>query len=152
MVTSIYHERQRGNFCRLHALNNFIGKHMCNFAEFDRLCNAYDAINKVSKGTSKKHIFYNNGGNDNIFGYVLDKSGYSYKMHHYDFYRNKTIKICSKTSGFILYTKQHTFCIKKHTDNKFYLIDSMKTKPRLVDPISYCKKINLGVIQLRYES
>ena len=149
MVPSIYHERQRGNYCRLHALNNFIGKHTCNFAQFNKYCDEYDTINKVSKKTSRSQIFYNNGGNDNIFGYILGKSGYSYKMHHYDFYRNKTIKICSETSGFILYTKQHAFCIKKHTDNQFYLIDSMKTKPMLVDPISYCKKINLGVIQLR---
>ena len=74
MVPSIYHERQRGNYCRLHALNNFIGKNACNFSQFNKFCDEYDAINNVSKKTSRSQIFYNNGGNDKLC--IFKKSFY----------------------------------------------------------------------------
>jgi hypothetical protein len=147
MVTPIYHERQRGGYCRLHALNNLIGEQVCDSAQFDKYCDEYDSINKFSKGTSKQQFFYNNGDNNNIFGYVLEKMGYSYTMHHYDFYRNKTINVCENTIGYILYSKGHAFCIRKH-DDKFYLIDSMKPKPVIVNPAEFCNKKILGVIHL----
>jgi len=145
---TLYHERQRGNYCRLHAINNLIGKQICALPTFDRLCDEYDNINKFDKGSSKRlHIFYNNGNSYNNFGYVLNKCGYKTKMTHYDYYNNKTVNHNSKTLGFILYSNSHAFCIRKY-QNKFYLIDSLRPKEIIVDPLTYCNRGNMGVIRV----
>ena len=35
---SIYHEKQVGSYCRLHAINNLIGKKLVSTSEFNNLC------------------------------------------------------------------------------------------------------------------
>ena len=88
---SIYHEKQVGSYCRLHAINNLIGKKLVSTSEFNKLCDNYDKIKKYIKGISKnKHYFINNGGSDNIFGFVLESKGYKPHMIHYDFYKQKS--------------------------------------------------------------
>ncbi len=147
MVTHIFHERQRGGYCRLHALNNLVGKQICTPVQFDKHCDNFDILNKFSKGTSKSQLFYNNGNMDNIFGYILNTYNYDYEMKHYEFCKIKNAMHNSKTVGYILYTKTHALCIK-NCNGQFYLIDSMKARPQLVNPVQYCKRRNLGVIQV----
>ena len=125
-----------------------MGKRLCTPSQFDKLCDNFDTQNGFSKGTSKKQLFYNNGNMDNIFGYVLNTYKYKYEMKHYDFNKIKNIMQDSQTIGYILYTKTHALCIKKCKD-KFYLIDSMKSQPKLINPIQYCKQKNLGVIHVK---
>ena len=132
-------------------MNNLVGKKICEFNIFDQYCQEFDNKNNFAKNTSKGQIFYNNSGNDNILGYVLEKGGYNYSMHHYDFYRNKTINIHENTIGFILYTTSHAFCIRRYED-KFYLIDSAKPQPIVMDPVQFCKRPMLGVIEIRGDS
>jgi len=155
MINTIYHEKQRGNYCRLHAINNIIGKQICSVQNFDKYCDEFDKNNKFEKNTTRRHIFYNNGGNDNIFGYVLNKTikdstsdhDIKYNMEHYDFYKKKTIKTLPNTIGYLLYSQNHAFCIRK-IDDQFYLIDSLRSKPTIVKPHIFCNKQKLGVIHI----
>lgn len=78
---TIYHEKQIGNYCRCHAINNLVGKQICSTQEFNRLCDEFDKKNGFTTPSSKlKYLFYNNGGTENIFGYILQKKGYTIKM------------------------------------------------------------------------
>jgi hypothetical protein len=77
----MYHEKQRGNYCRCHAINNLLGFQLVSLAEFDKLCDEFDNIHKFARGSSKNHhLFYNNGQTDNIFGYIMQKKGLYVKM------------------------------------------------------------------------
>ena len=69
----MYHEKQQGNYCMKHAINNLIGKELCSNKEFDIYCDELDKLNDFEKGVSKSKLFYNNGGINNIFGYVMTK-------------------------------------------------------------------------------
>jgi hypothetical protein len=148
MINKIYHEKQCGNYCRLHAINNLLGEQICSVQIFDKYCDEFDKNNKFEKNTTKKQIFYNNGGNDNIFGFVLNKTiKEPTTMEHYDFHKRKTIKALPNTMGYLLYSKNHAFCIRK-IDDQFYLIDSLRAKPTLIEPHTFCNKQQLGVIHI----
>jgi hypothetical protein len=142
----LFHERQIGNYCRYHAVNNLFGKSICSLVTFNKYCNEYDKLNKMDRISKTKCVYYNNGDTDNIFGYIIQKAGYNIKMTHYDFYKPTKITLVSNTIGMILYNKSHTYCIRKY-NNRFYLIDSIKLQiQEISDPIQYCEKANLGII------
>ena len=144
--STIFHERQIGNYCRCHAINNLFGKSICPLQLFIKYCDEYDKLNNMNSLSRTKYIYYNNGNTDNIFGYIIEKAGFKIEMIHYDFYKPVKITILPQTIGMIVYNKSHTYCIRKYT-NKFYLIDSMRTQIiELPNPVQYCKKNNLGVI------
>ena len=110
----MYHERQKGSYCRCHALNNLLGRQLVSLSEFDSYCDAFDKKNKFEIGSSrKKRIFYNNGLRDNIFGFILEGKGIQVDMDHYDYYRPKKIKHCNnRTVGYIVYNTVHTYCVR----------------------------------------
>ena len=143
----VYHERQIGNFCRCHALNNLLGTRIVTTQEFNGLCDEFDNIHTYEKGCSRnKYFFINNGGEDNIFGYILHKKDTHYKMNHYDIYTNKTIIPHKNSIGFIVYNQNHTFCIRK-IDSTFYLIDSMRSNIIKVNPQQYGRR-GFGLIDI----
>ena len=110
----IYHEKQKGNYCRCHAINNMVGKQLITIVEFNKYCDAFDALNKFDKGSSKqKHYFYNNGGANNIFGYILQQKGYKPQMTHYDISKSKKVIQSRRLIGYIVYNRGHTYCIRK---------------------------------------
>ena len=41
---NIFCERQRGDFCRMHSINNYIGESRLNEEEFYKYCDEYDSI------------------------------------------------------------------------------------------------------------
>ena len=109
----IYHERQVGNYCRCHALNNVMGMKVVTVQEFNKYCDEYDKQNGFELGCSKKNcFFYNNGNEDNIFGYILSKKGYNITMKHHDINKGSNISSGSKTIGYIVYNQRHTYCMK----------------------------------------
>ena len=145
---NIYHEKQVGNYCRCHAINNLVGKQLCKLQEFNGLCDEFDKKNGFTIPSSKlKYLFYNNGGINNLFGYILTKKGYTIQMTHYDYYRPKAIKLNTHMNllGFIIYNRRHTFCIRK-IGSDFFVIDSMRPTMQKINPLMYCKRRNLGVI------
>ena len=72
----MFHQRQKGSYCRCHAINNMIGQEFISLSEFNKYCDEFDRKNHFSPGSSRNgHMFYNNGLTDNIFGYILEKKG-----------------------------------------------------------------------------
>ena len=123
-MTIIYHQKQFKNYCRLHAINNLLGNQAFTFQEFENICDEFDKKNKFDNGFSKNtYSFYNNGGNNNIFGYLLTKK-YKIKMEPLD----NNLDINQNLLGIICFNTQHTWCVK-NIDNKLFLIDSLKSKP-----------------------
>lgn len=146
---SIYHEKQVGSYCRLHAINNLIGKKLVSTSEFDKLCDNYDKIKKYIKGTSKnRHYFINNGGTDNIFGFVLENKGYKPYMVHYNFYKQKRLNDSDVTFGCIVYNRSHTICVKR-IDGILYKIDSMGRRPMKTSMRHFGRK-GFGIINVTF--
>ena len=123
----MFHQKQFRNYCRCHAINNFLGYKAIAYEQFDKYCNEFDKLNNMPLISKNNCYFYNNGGNNNIFGYVLEKVKYICKLE--TFYSDKNIisKIghCDTIDGFIIFNNHHTWCIRK-VNRKFHLIDSMK--------------------------
>jgi len=146
----MYHEKQKGNYCRCHALNNLLGRQLVSLSEFDSLCDAFDKKNKFEIGSSrKKHIFYNNGLRDNIFGFILEEKDIQVDMVHYDYYRPKKIKHCNnRTMGYIVYNTGHTYCVRV-IEGEYWLIDSMKSKPQKLNGLGVLERKGVGVIEIK---
>lgn len=148
----MYHEKQYKNYCRCHALNNLFGRKIVSYPQFDKHCDNFDKKNGFSSGFSRsKFGFYNFGGTNNIFGYVLKNSGINIKMIHYDYYKSKNInKVSSdKTIGFIVYNRNHTYCMRYNKNaKKGYIIDSLQSKIREVTNFNIFRRKGLGVIEV----
>ena len=146
----IYHEKQIGNYCRCHAINNLVGKQLITLHEFNSYCDKFDALNNFDKGSSRnKHYFYNNGGTNNIFGYCLQKKGIFTNMTHYDISKSTRIdtKFFNKAYGCILYNRRHTYCMRK-IQNDYYIIDSMRRTPQKIKNLSILQRKGMGVIMV----
>jgi len=164
---ALYHERQVGSYCRLHAINNLMGRQICSTADFDALCSEFDKMNRVENNISRTgQVFYNNGGVDNIFGHViLKKSGIhndSLIMKHKDFYRVEAPKVEETISvsgevfilrGFIVYNAGHTWCIRgigcgTGSSCRWVQLDSMNAKQPTVMPLAALTNRGIGAISV----
>lgn len=127
-----------------------MGVQLVSVKEFDKLCDEFDKCNDFELGCSKKNcFFYNNGNEDNIFGYVLSKKGYNVTMKHYDINRNVKIPQPGRnTIGYIVYNERHTYCVRK-IGVELFLIDSMKPTPRKIVGANILGKRGLGVIEVQ---
>jgi hypothetical protein len=163
----LYHERQVGSYCRLHAINNLMGRQICTTGEFDSICNEFDKLNRVENNISKSgQLFYNNGGVENIFGFVILKKGDvvadELLMFHKDFYRNEfpktddTMSISGEQyvlAGFIVYNAGHTWCVRRSEEGDgkppaWILIDSMQAKQSSVVPKATLTPRGIGAISV----
>ena len=66
---SIYYESQRGNMCRLHAINGYFGKTVLNDEQFFKHCDDYD---KVIDGLYSRNMDGFAEGRS-IVSYIIDK-------------------------------------------------------------------------------
>ena len=126
MMNDSYHQRQIGSNCRLHAINNLVGKEICTIPEFEKICSKWDAENNITGELSRTiQIFYNNGNAENIFGKVLRLKGYNISLIGYDFHENKP-PIPGHALGAILFNQGHTWSVRKHSDGQWWVHDSMR--------------------------
>ena len=146
----LYHEKQYKGYCRCHAINNLLGKKALTVQMFDTLCDEYDTSNNFTDKCSRNRcVFYNNGGTNNIFGFILHKLGYRIQMKHYDFYTNVNIAMpTNNTVGYIIYNMRHTYCLHIDKNRNMYIIDSMQQKPRQINNLQCFRRKNLGVIEV----
>lgn len=112
------------NYCRCHAINNFLGYEAISFQEFNKHCDNFDTISGYPLMSKKEYYFYNNMNNDNIFSYILKKLGHNFKLTTLMNYNMKKINYDDNTKGFIIFNNHHTWCIRK-INNMFYIIDSL---------------------------
>lgn len=125
-MRNIYHQKQYQNYCRLHAVNNLLGYQKFSFEEFNKKCDEFDKKNNFVIGFSRRTCaFYNNGNEDNIFGYLL---GNQFTM---EYFNNQNINK-DKLIGFICFNNNHTWCIR-YFNNSYYLIDSLKNNINLIN-------------------
>ncbi len=142
----MFHQKQKGNYCRCHAINNLFGRELVTLGEFDNYCNEFDKKNGFIRGSSRNtHLFYNNGGVNNIFGYIIKKKGIKIKMLHFDFYRTKKVKANNNAIGYIIYNRSHTYCVKINNGEK-WIIDSMKARPTKIDSMTLFERRGIGII------
>ena len=138
MPPKLYHQRQQGSYCRMHSLNNLIGREIVKLAEFDKYCDELDKENGFKIQCSKNYQeFFNNGGSkgiENIFGYTLEKKGIHVRIIGYDRNRKESIKIEDKNDllGVLCLSEGHVWAIRYY-DNKFYIIDSLNGSQSIVD-------------------
>ena len=146
-ISSLYHEKQFRNYCRCHAIHNLFGKKMMTYTEFDNLCDMFDRTHNYTVGISRRNYYFiNNGGTDNIFGYILDKKGIRVGMNHYDYYKTKKITLHPKSVGVILYGHSHTYCARL-INGKLYKIDSLQRRIQQI-PLSILQRKGVGVIDV----
>jgi hypothetical protein len=126
----MFHQKQFRNYCRCHAINNFLGYEAIVYSNFDNSCDEFDKKNEMPLISKSNYYFYNNGGNNNIFGHIFKKLNFKCKLETIMNYKtnNSALEISNinieKVKGFIIFNNHHTWCIRKH-ENKFFIIDSL---------------------------
>lgn len=146
----MFHQKQFKNYCRCHAINNFLGYEAISYINFDKACDEFDKNNKNPNISKNMFYFYNNGGNDNIFGFIFKKLNYNCKLETFLNYNNKLNKYNFTTiKGFIIFNNHHTWCIRKF-QNKYYLIDSLQimVKPLNINELIKYLTTAKGIISI----
>lgn len=147
----MFHQKQFKNYCRCHAINNFLGYYAVLYTTFDNFCDEFDKKNGMPLLSKNNYIFYNNGGNNNIFGHILDKFNLNYKLETFYNEKNvdKILENIDEIKGFFIFNLSHTWTIKKH-GNKYYLIDSLKRNIRVLSLVELKLHLmsNKGVIKI----
>ena len=124
MVQEMFHQKQYKNYCRCHAINNFLGKQIISYEEFDNMCDKFDINSNMPLISKKEFYFYHNDNNDNIFSFIFKHLGYNFKLTTFINYKNNSIKYDENIKGFIVFNNHHTWCIRKK-ENNYYIIDSL---------------------------
>jgi len=146
---SLFHQRQQGSYCRYHSINNLLGRQICTTIEFDKYCDELDSKNNFTVKCSKNsQEFYNNGNDDNIFGYTMKKKGINVRMTGYDFHRKLDIKLddidLEDLLGAFAMVNGHVYCVRYYNDI-WHVIDSLNG--RIVEvPFSYFNNKKIAFI------
>lgn len=129
-MPKFFHQKQQSSYCRLHAVNNLIGREICSIPDFNKYCDELDKKYNFKNNCSKNYQeFYNNGGikgNENIFGYVLEKKGINVRIIGFDRHRKEPINITDTEDllGAFCLSPGHVWCVRYY-DDKWYVIDSL---------------------------
>lgn len=129
MTLGIFCERQIGNMCRMHSINNFNGSKLLNETSFFDFCDKYDSL---IKGLNSRNMDGFAEGRS-IVSYIMDEifnkflllipiNSYKTSREHLDIdHYNELLKKCTY---FFEFNKNHIW-INKKINNKYYKIDSI---------------------------
>jgi hypothetical protein len=129
MIQTLFCERQIGDMCRMHSINNYFGKAFMNESEFFKYCDNYD---KIIKGLDSKSMDGFAEGRS-IVSYIMDKkfnkflflipiNSYKASRNHLDIeHYNDLLKKCN---CFFEFNKNHIW-VNRKIGNKYYKIDSI---------------------------
>lgn len=129
MIPNIFCERQRGNMCRMHSINNYIGNNILNEELFYNYCDNYD---KQIIGLNSRNMDGFSEGRS-IVSYIMDKifnkylllipiNSYKESREHLNLeFFNEYIKKCS---CYFEFNRNHIW-VNKKINNKYYKIDSL---------------------------
>ena len=129
MDPNLFCERQRGNMCRMHSINNYIGRELLNEKEFFNYCDNYDEL--IDGLNSRNMDGFAEGRSivsflmDKVFSKFLllipinsyNKSRIHLDMEHYN-------ELLRKCNCFFEFNKNHIW-VNKKINNSFYKIDSL---------------------------
>lgn len=129
MKPNLFCERQRGDMCRMHSINNYIGRELLNEKEFFNYCDNYDEL--IDGLNSRNMDGFAEGRSivsflmDKVFSKFLllipinsyNKSRIHLDMEHYN-------ELLRKCNCFFEFNKNHIW-VNKKINNSFYKIDSL---------------------------
>jgi hypothetical protein len=124
---NIYCERQEGNLCRMHSLNNYFQRREMNKNKFYEYCELYDKF--YGTRNSRSLDMFNEGRN--IIGFILKEYYDTPTILAYD--TNLIKKYLPRLSNIFAFSKSHIFLYKK-INNDWYKIDSL-SKPQKASPL-----------------
>ena len=128
-MNNIFCERQRGDMCRMHSINNYIGSVLFSEESFYKYCDKYD--NLIKGLNSRSMDGFAEGRSiisfimDNIFNkflLLIPINSYKESREHLDIeHYNEVLKKCDV---FFEFNKNHIW-VNKKIKNKYYKIDSL---------------------------
>lgn len=155
-INGIYWERQKGDLCRKHSINAFLGEEKISDQKFNKYCEEYNKYIKEKfneeVNTRTFNVFYWK----DITEFIIEKFKQIYFSHipitHWYKYLSQN-KFRTNTQAFekieraLVYNKDHIYCFRK-VNNKWYKIDSLRGVQEInLNKINFRK---LGVL-LGYE-
>ena len=125
---NIYYEKQRGNMCRLHAINGYFGKTILNDKQFFEYCDEYDKIidglysrNMDGFAEGRSIVSYIIDKLDNKFLLLIPINSYKNSRKHLEL--NRYLQIIPILDNYFEFNIGHK--INKKIGNKWYKIDSL---------------------------
>lgn len=131
--STIFHERQQGRYCAVHAVNNLAQEHTSSVAEFERVAEELERAHKgvLDSSESSRQELRGVGGHysADVLIKVLAIHGYSVRFFHAA--GDDAPEVSEKLlEGFIVNRNDHWFAIKE-IEGKYYNLDSTQPFPRV---------------------
>ena len=139
----IYLERQIKSVgaCRMHAINNAIGRNALTLDNFWNYCDKYDRKHKTQ---GSREFFMVNGPGDNLFTFILNNLRIRFA---HDYNTTLTEELISKASSFICFDDKHAWAFRK-VNERWYILDSLNTTAKTTDPLRYTKAKRIQYIEI----
>lgn len=137
---TLFFERQGSGSCRLSAINNLFGKRVLDSSSFAALLKEYESrIHIVGGGSDDDYI---ESTRDFVMSFIIRKLFGLTSFWIAPFEYNRLVKahvlrgildvIDFEQNRFFVMTIDHVWCVKKHADGKWYLLDS-QSNARVID-------------------
>lgn len=153
-IPELYCERQRGDKCRVHVINNLFGEPCLDDDTFAGLCAEYDRRVENSANTLDFDDFQSS--QTFILPYVLEtKFGLtSFWIAPFEFEKLRRAGVLRtlldvldfEQNRFLVMTVDHAWCVVKHNDGQWYKIDSLQGASMIRDPNDLVNNPMLGFL------
>lgn len=151
---ALYFERQGSGSCRLSAINNLFGKRVLDASSFAALLKEHESRIEIAGGGSDDD--YIESTRDFVMSFILRKlfdltSFWIAPFEYRRFVKSRVLRgvldvIDFKQSRFFVMTTTHVWCVKKHTDGKWYVLDSQRSVRSISGPDAVVTNDNLGYL------
>lgn len=126
----MYCERQQGNLCRMHSINNYYQSKKLTQQEFYNYCNQYDQLYKTTN--SQNADMFNEGRN--VVGFILEKISNDFTLLLYQ----KDIQIIkpylNQITDIFCFNSGHIW-IRKKIHNQWFNLDSLSGAHKIANPL-----------------
>ena len=126
----MYCEKQQGNLCRMHSINNFYQSRKLSPQQFYNYCDQYDQLYNTTN--SRNCDMFNEGRN--VIGFILEKISNDFTLLLY----NNEISIIkpylNEISNIFCFNHSHIW-IRKKINNQWYNLDSLSSPHKIQNPL-----------------
>lgn len=139
----IFFQPQKGSdMCRMHAINNALGRSAISREKFFAFCDAFDLENNV-KG-SRQYFFMDSG--DNALTFILKKMGIRTQYFALGEAPRLTDDVLKECTAYLLFSGEHIWAHRK-VGKHWWNVDSLYKKPERCKPWKQ-QEAGLGCILL----
>lgn len=128
MANKLYWESQKGNLCRLHALNAYFGSKKISETEFKNYCEQYNQYIKQYYNETIKSQNYDIFPTYSLVSYIINQieGKYCYFIPFNQLkHESLSLKeLLHKSDSFFVFNNKHIYTVKYH-NNKYNKIDSL---------------------------